>query len=40
MAIENTYLNGTGVQLGTSHFDLQAQKPLDSRTRVPTIEGL
>ena len=40
MAIENTYLNGEGVQLGTSHFDLQAQKPLDSRTRVPKFAGL
>lgn len=40
MAIENTYLNGEGVQLGTSHFDLQAQKPLDSRARVATYAGL
>lgn len=40
MAIENTYLTGSGVQLGTSHFDLQAQKPLDSRTTVPAFAGL
>lgn len=40
MAIEKTYLTGSGVQLGTSHFDLQAQKPLDSRTTVPEFAGL
>jgi hypothetical protein len=40
MAIANTYLVGNGVQLGTSHFDLQAQKPLDSRTTVPVFAGL
>lgn len=40
MAIENTYLTGNAIQLGSSGFDLAAPAPLDTRTTVPTYAGL
>lgn len=40
MAIENTYLTGNAIQLGSSGFDLAAPAPLDTRTTVPVYAGL
>ncbi len=40
MAIENTYLTGNAIQLGSSGFDLAAPAPLDTRATVPTFAGL
>ena len=39
MAIENTYLLGTGITVAGG-FDLQAKAPLDSRQTVPVYAGL
>lgn len=39
MAIENTYLLGTGITVAGG-FDLQAKTPLDSRQTVPVLAGL
>ena len=40
MAIENTYLTGNAIQLGSSGFDLAAPAPLDTRATVPVYAGL